>query len=166
VGTGSGILATCAARQLPQAHVWGTDISPAALAVAGENLARHQLADRVTLLEGQLLQPLPEDTQLDFVVSNPPYVSTAEWEALPHEVRDHEPRQALVAGERGDEVIIPLVAESAARLVPGGSLIFEISPMLQSHVAQWFAQHPEFESPTVTKDLAQLPRVVTARRRT
>lgn len=165
VGTGSGILAICAARQIPHSHVWAIDASPAALEIARQNVERHAVADRVTLLTGDLTQPLPADVTLDFILSNPPYVSQGEWEELAPEVRDHEPRSALVGGERGDEIIRRLVAEAAQRLTPGGWLILEISPMLQPHVESWFANQGVFEPPVVTKDLAQLPRVVTARRR-
>ena len=93
VGTGSGILATCAARHVPGSVVWATDTSRAALAVAEQNCQRHGVADRVHLVQGDLLSPLPADIQLDLVLSNPPYVSESEFANLMRNVRDHEPRR-------------------------------------------------------------------------
>src|SRR5690606_15669305 len=72
VGTGSGILATCAAKYLPGAQIKAIDQSSAALAVARKNLARHGVAERVELVEGDLLSPLSEAAELDFILSNPP----------------------------------------------------------------------------------------------
>lgn len=164
VGTGSGIVAVCAAKQLAQAQVWATDVSAESLEIAQQNTQRHGVAERVTLLAGNLLEPLPADVQLDFVLSNPPYVSEAEWGELEPGVRDHEPRGALVGGPVGDEIIRSLIQQALSKLRPGGWLIFEISPMLQPRVAAWFTERPGFESPQIIKDLAQLPRIVAVQR--
>ncbi len=87
VGTGSGILAVCAAKYLPQAHVTAIDVSPAALEVARRNAERHQVADRITFLESNLFAAVPADARFDSIVSNPPYVSTAEMADLPPDVQ-------------------------------------------------------------------------------
>ncbi len=77
------------------------------------------MAERVQLCEGDLLAPIPADVRFDFVLSNPPYVSEQEYADLPRDVRDYEPRQALVAGPTGVEVIERLVPQAAQRLQPG-----------------------------------------------
>src|SRR2546422_2559764 len=93
IGTGSGCIAIALAKELPAASIYATDISPAALAVACGNAARHKVADRVRFLEGDLLGDVPP--LLDLVVSNPPYIGRREAATLMREVRDHEPEIAL-----------------------------------------------------------------------
>ncbi len=165
VGTGSGILAVCAAKYLPSSRVTAIDISPAALAVARANAADHGVANRVEFVEGDLLSGLADGATFDIVVSNPPYVSQSEMADLAREVRDHEPHVALVAGERGTEIIERLVTQASARLRPGGWLIVEISPMIEPAVRQLITQEPRLEPGATIKDLAGLSRVVQARRK-
>src|SRR4051794_20854778 len=82
VGTGSGILAVCAAKYVQNSHVMAIDISPAALVVARRNAERHGVADRIKFMEGDILSTEPPEPRFDYIVSNPPYVSTAEMEKL------------------------------------------------------------------------------------
>ncbi len=86
LGTGSGILAICAARELEAARVLAVDISAAALAVARANANTHQVAERIELVESDLLAAVPAERRFDFILSNPPYVTTAEMAALGHGV--------------------------------------------------------------------------------
>ncbi len=162
VGTGSGILAVCAAKHLKSAEVVAVDISPAALEVARGNAADHAVADRVTLVESDLLAALPDGQRFDFIISNPPYVSSAEMETLMPDVKDHEPHLALEAGPRGTEVIERLVPQAAERLKPGGHLLIEISPMIHDAVCAILEADDHFRLGPTLKDLAQLPRVVQA----
>ncbi len=164
VGTGSGVLAVCAARHLPQARVVAIDVSPAALQVAETNARDHSVADRVTFLESDLLAALPAEPQFDFIVSNPPYVSDSEMEQLPSEVRDHEPWLALQAGPAGTSVIEKLLPQAAARLRSGGHLLVEISPMIHEAVSALIDADPRWQRLETTRDLARHPRVVRARR--
>lgn len=166
VGTGSGILAVCAAKHLAGCRVTAVDRSSAALAVARQNAADHGVADRVTFLESDLLTKLEPQPRLDFIVSNPPYVTTAEMERLMADVRKFEPRAALEAGPRGTEVIERLIAQAAERLAPGGWLLVEISPQLDPAVRALIAPDARFELFPTHKDLAGHPRVVQARRST
>jgi release factor glutamine methyltransferase len=165
VGTGSGILAVCAAKYVQGARVTAIDLSSAALDVAKSNAAEHDVAEQIELVEGDLLSSLPSDAAFDFIVSNPPYVSESEFAVLAKDVREHEPRLALVAGERGTEVVERLVAQAAERLRPGGWLMMEISPMIEAAVRAIVEQEPRLELGATIKDLAGLPRVVQARRR-
>ncbi len=165
VGTGSGILAVCAAKHLPTCRVTAIDNSPAALEVAAANAADHGVAGRIELVRSDLFAAVASERRFDFVVSNPPYVSAAEMERLPREVKDFEPREALLAGPQGTEVIARLVPQAAARLNPGGYLLLEVSPMVHDAVRAIVAGEKRLELGPTVKDLARLPRVVTARRR-
>jgi release factor glutamine methyltransferase len=165
VGTGSGILAICAAKYLPSATVTAIDISEAALAVARANAEEHKVADRIRLVPSNLFDGVPPGETFDFIVSNPPYVSEAEFANLAPDVRQHEPRQALVAGRRGTEVIERLVPAAAERLNPGGWLIMEISPMIHAATEKLIAANGRFDSGPVVKDIAGHARVVQAQRK-
>jgi len=163
VGTGSGVLAVCAAKHL-DCRVTAVDVSPAALAVARANAEAHGVADRIEFLSGDLLAAVPPAARFDFVLSNPPYVSTAEFARLAPTVRDFEPRLALEAGAKGTEVIARLIPQAAERLVPGGHLLLEISPMLDDAVRTLVAADPRLELGPTLKDLSRLPRVVQAKK--
>lgn len=165
IGAGSGIVAICLAKHLPRAHVTAVDLSPQALAVAKRNAARHGVSERIDFIESDLFAGVPHGRRFQLIASNPPYVSEGEFAALSPEVRDHEPRLALVAGPSGTAVIERLVVEGADRLVSGGRLLIEISPMIESAVVQLFANTGRFEPAKIIKDLAGNARIVTAQRR-
>lgn len=162
VGTGSGAIAVTLAKHLPQAAITATDISPAALAVARDNAARHGVADRIEFLECDLLVHPRATGPWDVIVSNPPYVREDEFDSLPRDVRLHEPKGALVAGPTGIEVIERLAALAAERLVSGGWLVCEIGPA-GAAAAVLAKQSGLMAGPTLA-DLAGLPRIVQARR--
>jgi release factor glutamine methyltransferase len=144
--------------------VTAIDISPEALEIARSNAARHGVEARIEFISGDLLSPVPQETVVDYIVSNPPYVRTSEWDALAPDVRDHEPRAALVSGETGTEMIARLIEQAATRLRPGGWLITEISPMIESNVTALFAGHTAYGPTRFIKDLADQTRVVVAQR--
>jgi release factor glutamine methyltransferase len=164
VGTGSGAIAVTLAKQLPRATLVATDIAPAALAVAAANAERHGVAERIEFVECDLLADPRAAGPWDVIVSNPPYVRDDEYPALPRDVRDHEPKTALVAGPTGVEIVTRLAAEAAERLAPGGWLLVEIGPSTAAAAeAALAAQAGLVPGPTL-KDLAGLPRIVQARR--
>jgi release factor glutamine methyltransferase len=165
VGTGSGIIAICAAKNLPTARVTAIDRSQAALAVAESNATEHQVRDRIEFVEGDLLRGLAAEPQFDVVVSNPPYITSAEMEQLSPSVRNYEPPMALEAGPKGTEVIERLIPQAAERLRAGGSLLMEISPMVEPAVRELVAADGRFDLCPTRKDLAGLARVVQAKRR-
>ncbi len=160
VGTGSGALALALKHAFPSAPVYGTDSSAEALSLARENAAANSL--EATFLQGDLLEPLPAGLRgrVEMVVSNPPYVSEAEWAALPEEIRLHEPRQALVAGPEGTEVLARLAAEAYWWLGVGGWLVCEIGET-QGEAALDLCGAYERE---VRADLAGRPRFLVARK--
>jgi len=164
VGTGSGIIAICAARHLPEAEVLAIDSSDAALATARHNAADHGMAGRIEFVEGDLFDAVSGDRRFHIIASNPPYVSESELARLPPDVRDFEPRQALVAGPRGTEVIERLVVQATERLEPGGWLLIEISPMIEATVRELIANHGGYELGPTIKDQAGQPRILQAKR--
>jgi len=165
VGTGSGILAVCGAKYVPQAQMTAIDISQAALAVAKRNAAKHKVVDRIEFIESDLFTGVPSEARYDCIVSNPPYVATSEMAELPADVRDHEPHLALEAGAEGTSVIAPLIQQAAQRLNPGGVLFIEISPMIASSVEQLIRDSGVFELAPTMRDLAGHARVIQARLR-
>ena len=164
VGTGSGAIAIAIAKHLPSAIVTAIDLSSDALQIAKWNVDQHEVADRITLAQGDLLAPVPADGKIDIIVSNPPYVTEAEYAQLAPTVRDHEPRSALVAGPAGTEIIARLVIDAATRLRSGGHLIIEFSPMIADASAQLIKQTGFYEEPKIIKDLAGHRRLISARR--
>ena len=154
VGTGSGILAVCAAKYVPNSRVTAIDISSAALAVARRNAEKHGVVEQIEFVESDLFSAVPTESRFDYIVSNPPYVSTAEMGQLAPDVRDHEPHIALHAGEQGTTVIAPLIEQAAERLKPGGALFIEISPMIAESVDQIVRDTPALESLPTLRDLA------------
>jgi release factor glutamine methyltransferase len=164
LGTGSGILAVCAAKLVPDCRVDAVDISPAALEVARHNASQHGVAERIQFHLGDLFAPLERVPTFHAIVSNPPYISRAEYAELTRDVREFEPRQALLAGETGTEVIARLIQSAPDYLLAGGSLALEISPMIAERVRQLVIEDGRYRSPEIRKDLAGHARVVLARR--
>jgi release factor glutamine methyltransferase len=164
LGTGSGAIARASAVETDGAHVWATDASADALAVARANLAGiGRAATRVRLVEGSWFRPLPPTLQgrVDLVVTNPPYVAAREVPDLPPEVAHWEPRAALVAGETGLEQLQAIVAEARDWLRPDGTLVAEIAPH-QAEAAVVLAYSGGFTEVEIRPDLSGRPRVLRA----
>jgi release factor glutamine methyltransferase len=159
VGTGSGSIALALAKEFPKAEIHATDISPAALEVAGANAARLQLDRQIQFHETDLLDGLGRGV-FDFVVSNPPYVGESEIDQVQLEVRKFEPRGAVFAGPTGLEVIERLIPKAQESLKPGGRLVMEISGTIAERVRELLAGWNDVE---ITNDLQGIPRVASAR---
>jgi len=146
IGTGSGCIAIACALAFPQATVDAVDVSPLALEVASRNVARHGVGARLRLLQGDVYEPVGA-ASYDLIVSNPPYVSDREMNALPREYR-HEPELALRAGVDGLDVVRRILAGAARHLAPHGALFVEVGDSDQ-RVQQAFPDLPftwlEFE---------------------
>jgi len=153
VGCGSGAIAVTLQLETG-AEVWGTDISFAALRVAAENAGR--LGARVQLAACDLDAAIA-DRAIDVLVSNPPYVPSAELDGLAREVRDHEPRIALTSGPTGFEIYERLIAGARRVLRPGGHMVLELGYNSSDRVR---ALLNGFENIQLTSDLAGIPRVV------
>ncbi len=182
LGTGSGVIALSLAAELsvPAAgfvaglvrgfQVLATDSSEDALELARENLdglarSRPASAARVVLLQGDWFDALPAELAggIDLVVSNPPYLSVADWDEVEDVIRDHEPHGALVAGERGLEALERIVDESPRWIAPGGSLVLELAPRQADRIRRR-ARAAGFVDAEVRRDLSGLDRALVARR--
>ena len=164
VGTGSGILAVCLAKHLPNCSVTAIDISPAALAVAQTNAEHHGVADRIEFVVSDLFAERPVAAEYDVIVSNPPYVATSEMTALSPEVRDYEPYVALFGGEQGIDIIARLIPQAAERLRSSGWLLMEIGPANAMMVEQLLSANAEFTRNDTIADLVGHPRVAQAQK--
>lgn len=158
VGSGSGVIAITLALECPGLRVFAVEASPEAILYTRQNVERHGLKERVAVLLGRDLAPIPAARPLDWVVSNPPYIPSAALERLQPEVALREPRLALDGGGDGLDMyrrLIPL-AQARARI----GLAFEVGAGQADQVAalcgDWLT--------SVHTDLAGTPRVVIARR--
>jgi release factor glutamine methyltransferase len=159
LGTGSGILAVTLAHMLPLARGVAVDIEPGALEIARANALRHGVADRLLMVRGDFLTPFSRSC-LDLVVSNPPYVTEAEYAALSPEVAGFEPRLALVAGKDGLDCLRVIEREARRVLRPGGNLWAEIGWMQGKESSELFA---DWSACRIVKDLGSRDRFVHAR---
>ncbi|MDR3685790.1 MAG: peptide chain release factor N(5)-glutamine methyltransferase [Coriobacteriia bacterium] len=162
--TGSGCIALAIAQERVEARVLATDLSPIAIEVSAENAARLGLEERVDVRQGDLFAPLPPESrgEVDLLISNPPYVPSADVPDLPAEVAGFEPHLALDGGADGLDVYRRILDEARTWLRPGsGILAIELDERRVQHAAaearQWY------EDVRVVLDLAGRDRIVTAR---
>jgi len=160
VGTGSGCIALALAAQLPKATIIATDIDTAALDLARENAVALGLSARIEFMAADLLDGLPAGS-LDAVVSNPPYVPSADYLRLPGRIRFHEPRRALEAGKDGLDIIRRLIPRAAQALSPGGVLFLEIGSDQSTHLKALLQNHG-FGAILVRRDYQGVERIVKA----
>jgi release factor glutamine methyltransferase len=161
VGTGSGCLAISLAQEVSGAFVVATDTSPAALAVARRNARRHGVSARVAFCQASLVDAIAGP--LSLVVSNPPYVPTADLATLPPEVRNFEPEMALSGGPDGLDVIRSLVDQVPRVLAPGGWLVFEFGAGQETGVRTVIARCQALGLVRVRGDLQGIPRTAVVR---
>ena len=159
LGTGSGAIALAIAAERPRAQVWAVDASPEALALSRAN----DPDERVTFLEGEWYDPIPSELagSVDLIVSNPPYVSEAEFEDLEPTVREWEPKRALVSGPTGLECLETIIQGAPGWLGPGGVLALECAPH-QAETVISLCVSASLSDAVARNDLAGRLRVVTA----
>jgi len=163
VGTGSGAIALALAGERLARPVTASDISPAAVAAAGRNAAEAGLAG-IDFRDGPLLEPVG-DRSFDLVLSNPPYLSEAEWRMAEPAVREWEPRGAMAAGPDGPEVVRGSVAGLDRALRPGGWVGLEVGSTQAATVAGMLETVPALESVGAHDDLTGRRRYVFARKK-
>ncbi len=158
VGTGCGAIAIALAVHLAQAEVYAIDISAPALEVAALNSERHDVASRVHLLQGNLLQSLTDS--VDLILANLPYVSDQGMRRLSDEIRLFEPKLALSGGPDGLQQISQLLAQAKDRLRSKGAILLEISPEQAAAVVDLVSRHFPEAAVKVIPDLSGRERVV------
>jgi release factor glutamine methyltransferase len=164
VGTGSGVIAICCAKHLPDCAVTAFDISAAALEVAKRNAAKHDVTGQVEFVESDLFAERAVSPEFDLILSNPPYVAAEEMATLETDVRNYEPHLALDGGVQGTEVIERLIPQAVERLRPGGWLLMEVGPGNAEQVGQLVDEAAGITRRETISDLAGLPRVVQGQR--
>jgi release factor glutamine methyltransferase len=156
IGTGSGAIAVCLAKNLPQVKIYATDISNDALEVARTNCQKHAVSDRIILLQGDLLKPIPEP--VDIIIANLPYVKKADLSRMPS--AKYEPVSALDGGKEGLDWIFRLGRQLEGKLTPEGCLLLEIGLGQSESVTAFF--HGLFPSASTESksDLAGIDRII------
>lgn len=145
IGTGTGCIAIAITHSRGDAHVVATDISSDAILLARENISPHGVDSRVSLRQGNFLEPLEQGAAFDLIITNPPYISEPDYVTLMPEVRDHEPQLALVAGLDGLDAIRHLVDEGHHHLKLGGLLVMEIGEEQAERIKQLVAKCGTYE---------------------
>ncbi len=164
IGCGSGVIGVCLALEVPRLTVQATDINPAAVELAEHNAHRHGVEARVHILQGNRFDPLPDHLrgQVDLLVSNPPYIPSADIATLQTEVKEHDPHTALDGGRDGLDFYRALAHAMGQWLRPGGHLAFEIGADQGAAVSSILEASGAVEV-SVHRDYADRDRVVTAR---
>ena len=156
-GTGSGAVSINLAIHLPMARIYATELYPEALKVAEYNIGRHNVADRVTLLQGDLLDPV--DEQVDVIVANLPYVPTDVIPSLQPEIQ-WEPRESLDGGPDGMDIIRRLLHQAQDKLKQNGVIILEIDPQQVQSLEELSRRLFPGASVSTEQDLARLDRIL------
>jgi release factor glutamine methyltransferase len=162
IGTGSGIVAVCLAREASARYVIATDLSREALEVARRNAARHGVAELIHFLQADLLAAFSARPTFAAIVSNPPYVEPGDLPKLPGHARDYEPRMALSPPIPVEDFLLRLFQEAAERLLPGGALMLEMG-LGQEELYRGLAGQAGLAVEAVLPDLAGIPRALVAR---
>ncbi len=161
IGTGTGALLLALLSELPQAFGIATDISVPALTLARGNARRLDLADRCTFVACNIAAALRGP--FDLIVSNPPYIASAEIDTLAPEVRDHDPRHALDGGHDGLDLYRAIAADAARLMAPGATLVLELGRGQERPVSALLAAAGLRVMEPAKSDLLGLPRALLAR---
>ncbi len=163
LGTGSGCIAVCFKKAVPQAQLTAVDVSEAALMTARKN-ARANNISGINFRRSDLFSALEENEDFDLIVSNPPYITTEEYAALLPETKLFEPELALQGGSDGLEFYRKILFEAPARLRQGGFLLFEVGYRQAGQVSDMIESTGKLKTQKVVRDLAYIERVVIASR--
>ena len=161
IGTGSGVIAVCLAKELREAQIRAVDISSAALRVARENAQRHGVAGRIRFAQGDLFEPVAEERgSFDLILANPPYIRSGDLALLAPEIRAWEPIAALDGGADGLDYYRRIATECESYLTAAGRLLLEIGDGMGEAVARIFANADVYEPPVILRDYAGKERVI------
>ncbi|MCU0785670.1 MAG: peptide chain release factor N(5)-glutamine methyltransferase [Verrucomicrobia bacterium] len=162
-GTGSGCIAIALAAKCPASLIVALDASIEALAVAKQNAARCGVTERIRFVQGDGFAALPPGAHFDLIISNPPYIPTAEIASLQPEVRNYDPRAALDGGSDGLVFYRRLAAQAAGFLKPGGKIMVELGDG-RADATRAIFETQKWIVEAVKEDYTQRPRIMVARR--
>jgi len=164
LGTGSGAIVLAMASERPDQSFYAVDRSEKALAIARYNAQTHELDEVITFLQGNWFDPVRDRKRyFDVIVSNPPYIASHEFEDLPPEITQYEPREALEGGPDGLDEIRLIIKHASDHLVPGGWLLFEIGYDQWVAVDGLISAAKTYSDWAVIKDYSGHDRVVKAK---
>ena len=162
-GTGTGCIAIALAVKCPNAKIVATDISAEAITLAKENAVRNGVTERIEFFQGDRFATLPDDARFDLIISNPPYIPSAEIETLQPEVRDFDPRAALDGGADGLDFYRLFAAQAKPFLKPDGKIMLEFGDGQAEAIRNIF-ETEKWIVEAVKDDYSQRARILIARR--
>lgn len=165
VCTGTACVPIAIAANCSSARLTAIEIDAAAARIAERNIQKHQLSNRIALLEGDLFSPLASDSVFDVITANPPYVTDEEMNTLQPDIRLHEPELALRGGSDGLDLIRRLITDAASWLSDNGTLLLETGSQQGDSVCQLLEANGGFEPAQIVKDLGGRARVVRAQKK-
>ena len=159
IGVGSGIISITLLKEIETLTMIGVDINDKAIELTKANALKHEVSDRLCILNSNLFEKINKENQFDFIISNPPYIETKVIDSLQEDIKQHEPKLALDGGEDGLDFYRAIIEQSKSYISPEGFIAFEIGYNQAEAVKKIFVENG-YPNVTSAKDLAGFDRVV------
>ncbi len=159
IGVGSGIISITLLKEIETLTMIGVDINDKAIELTKANALKHEVSDRLCILNSNLFEKINKENQFDFIISNPPYIETKVIDSLQEDIKQHEPKLALDGGEDGLDFYRAIIEQSKSYISPEGFIAFEIGYNQAEAVKKIFVGNG-YPNVTIAKDLAGFDRVV------
>jgi len=159
IGVGSGIISITLLKEIETLTMIGVDINDKAIELTKANALKHEVNDRLCILNSNLFEKINKENQFDFIISNPPYIETKVIDSLKEDIKKHEPKLALDGGEDGLDFYRAIIEQSKSYISPEGFIAFEIGYNQGEAVKKIFVENG-YPNVTIAKDLAGFDRVV------
>ena len=159
IGVGSGIISITLLKEIETLTMIGVDINDKAIELTKANALKHEVSDRLCILNSNLFEKINKENQFDFIISNPPYIETKVIDSLKEDIKKHEPKLALDGGEDGLDFYRAIIEQSKSYISPEGFIAFEIGYNQAEAVKKIFVGNG-YPNVTIAKDLAGFDRVV------
>ena len=159
IGVGSGIISITLLKEIETLTMIGVDINDKAIELTKANALKHEVSDRLCILNSNLFEKINKENQFDFIISNPPYIETKVIDSLKEDIKQHEPKLALDGGEDGLDFYRAIIEQSKSYISPEGFIAFEIGYNQGEAVKKIFVENG-YPNVTIAKDLAGFDRVV------
>ena len=159
IGVGSGIISITLLKEIETLTMIGVDINDKAIELTKANALKHEVSDRLCILNSNLFEKINKENQFDFIISNPPYIETKVIDSLQEDIKQYEPKLALDGGEDGLDFYRAIIEQSKSYISPEGFIAFEIGYNQAEAVKKIFVENG-YPNVTIAKDLAGFDRVV------